>query len=434
MLRAMLRTPARFIILLLSGAICVAPALQAHAQAGGAPPDSVSKPVDTPSGTSSTPADAIAPADTVAQRDIFDILKHNILHRPYTPHAQERREGLHWSLLPTFSYNTVYGFAVGAMVAVAGQRGGPDSHYSSAKLGANYASSGQKQAYLRGDLYSKSEHYLLVPDLRWLETDRKTWGLGSFDSDQQKYPMSYTLSRAYVTFYRRTVGPVYLGVGYHYDQFDKIVDERANKGEDTPFTIYSGGAIARTVASGISGNLLVDKRDNEVTPTRGMYLSTSYRAYRKDAGSDSDWNELWADLRMYTRLPHSDRNVLGVWLYGWGTTDKPPYLDLPSTGWDTYGRGSRGYVHGRIRGADQLYAEAEYRRVLTANGLLGAVVFANAISTRETPSSNFENPDPGAGLGLRFRLNKHSRANLCVDHGWGLNGSHSWDLSMNESF
>jgi hypothetical protein len=34
------------------------------------------------------------------------------------------------------------------------------------------------------------------------------------------------------------------GVGYHYDQFKKIVDERANKGEDTPFTIYSGGALA----------------------------------------------------------------------------------------------------------------------------------------------------------------------------------------------
>jgi len=65
---------------------------------------------------------------------------------------------------------------------------------------------------------------------------------------------------------------------------------------------------------------------------------------------------------------------------------------------------------------------------------LGAVAFVNGLSTRETASSKFESPDPGAGLGLRIRLNKHSRANLCIDHGWGLGGSQSWQLSMNEAF
>jgi len=422
---------------MISGALSIASISAVHAQTGGsAAPDSTIAPADSAAATTPptyvAPANTVAPPDTVEQIDVFDVLSHNILHHPKKPHTP--RTGLHWAILPTLSYNSVYGVAVGAMVAVAGQRGGPDGHYSSAKLGANYSDRGQKQVYLRGDLFSKSENWLFVPDLRWLDTDRKTWGLGSFDPDQQKYPMSFVLSRIYATLYRRTVGPVYLGAGYLYDQFNHIDDERAKQGEDTPFTIYSGGLVPKTVAAGFSANLLVDKRDNEVTPTRGMYLSTSWRDYLKDAGSDTDWTELWADLRLYTRLPHSDRNVLGVWLYGWGTTDKPPYLDLPSAGWDTYGRGSRGYVHGRIRGQDQVYGEIEYRRVLTANGLLGAVGFVNALSTRETASSNFESPDPAAGLGLRFRLNKHSRANLCVDHGWGLSGSHSWDLSMNESF
>ena len=420
---------------MISVALCVALAFDvAHSQTG-APPDSVPGP-DSPSGASAAPVNSGASADTVAavpQRAIFEVLGHHILHKPYKPETA-RRTGLHWALLPTLSYNTVYGTAIGAMVAVAGQRAGPDGHYSSLKLGANYATSGQVQVYLRGDYWSSGENWLFAPDLRWLDTNRKTWGLGSFDPDQQKFPMSYVLGRAYMTVYRRTVGPVYLGAGYHYDQFKKIVDERANKGEDTPFTIYSGGALTQTVASGFSANLLVDKRDNEVTPTRGMYLGTSYRAYLESAGSDSDWNEMWAELRAYTRLSQTDRNVLGVWLYGWGTTDKPPYLNLPSTGWDLYGRGARGYVHGRIRGQDQLYGEIEYRRVLTANGLLGAVVFANAISTKETASSNFESPDPAAGVGLRIRLNKHSRANLCIDYGQGQNGSHSWNLAMNEAF
>ena len=414
------------IIVFIAGTCCAAPMHHtARAQSASADSDSVV--------TNIAPVNTIAPVDTVPQRDVFDVLRHEILRKPYRPPTQHS-PGLHWSILPTLSYNSVYGVAVGAMIAVAGQRGGPDSHYSSAKLGANYSDRGQKQVYLRGDLFSKSEGWLFVPDLRWLDTDRKTWGLGSFDADQQKYPMSFVLSRIYATLYRRTVGQVYIGAGYRYEQFAKIKDERANQGEETPFTTYSGGAVAKTVAAGFSANLLVDTRDNEVTPTRGAYLSTSWRDYLKSAGSDTDWTELWAELRLYSRLPHTDRNVLGLWLYGWGTTDKPPYLDLPSSGWDTFGRGARGYVHGRIRGQDQLYGEVEYRRTLTANGLLGAVAFANAISTKETTSSNFENPDPGAGLGLRFRLNKHSRANLCIDHGWGLSGSHSWELSMNETF
>ncbi len=422
----------RHLTFIISGALLLALGFEtAVAQSGSTAPDSVSTAVPT----SVAPADT-TPADTVAtevpQRDIFDVLSHDILHRPRK--HKERHEGLHWALLPTFSYNTVYGFALGAMVAVAGQRGGEHSHYSSMRLGGNYSTEGQKQVYVRGDMFSPHERFLLQTDLRYLDTDRKTWGLGSFSTDQQKYPMSFILSRAYGTVYVRTVGQLFLGIGYNYDQFGDIVDERANKGEDTPFTDYSGGAVTKTVASGPSVNLLIDSRDNEVTPSSGCYLGTSYREYLTELGSDSDWTELWAELRLYTRLRHTERNVLGLWLYGWGTNDKPPYLNLPSSGWDLHGRGARGYVHGRIRGQDQLYAETEFRRTLTANGLLGAVVFVNAISTRATVSSDFESPDVGYGLGVRFRLNKHSRANLCVDHGWGLDGSQSTQMSMNEAF
>jgi hypothetical protein len=420
-------------ILLVSGALSFAPGFHAaQAQSGSAAPDSVSA-------TSIASTGSAAPADTIAagvpQRDIFDVFKHDILRRPEKPQGTAKsRTGLHWAILPTLSYNTVYGAAVGVMLSGAGQRGDEDGRYSAVSLSANYSSTGQKQALLRGDLFSSGENYLLKPDFRYLDTDRKTWGLGSFSPDQEKYPMSFTLMRASATLYRRMMGPVFAGVGYHYDQFNNIVDERANKGEETPFTIYSGGALTRTVASGFSANLLADTRDNEVTPSSGYYLSAIFRDYLTGVGSDSDWRELWGELRLYTKLPRSPRNVLAIWLYAWGTSDKPPYLNLPSTGWDVLGRGARGYVHGRIRGQDQLYAEAEYRRVLTANGLLGAVAFVNAISTKETASSNFENPDAGGGIGLRIRLNKHSRANLCIDHGWGLNGSQSWQLAMNEVF
>ena len=54
-----------------------------------------------------------------------------------------------------------------------------------------------------------------------------------------------------------------------------------------------------------------------------------------------------------------------------------PYLDLPATALDTYGRTARGYSEGQFRGERLAYGQAEYRATLTRNGLLGMVVFLN---------------------------------------------------------
>jgi hypothetical protein len=64
-----------------------------------------------------------------------------------------------------------------------------------------------------------------------------------------------------------------------------------------------------------------------------------------------------------------------------------PYLDLPATAMDTYGRSGRGYGEGRFRG-ERL----------------------------------FDTFAPGGGLGLRLLINKHSKTNLCLDFGLGEQG------------
>src|SRR5262249_19796481 len=159
---------------------------------------------------------------------------------------------------PTFSYNPVYGVALGAMVSGAGQRGSTMARYSNLAISGNYSTQGQLQLQVRGDVFSESGNLLTKIDTRYLDTTRSTWGLGGIDSNQQEYPMSFQLIRLYGTVYRRTSGPVFVGLGYHYDEFMNIDDERARKGETTPFTEYSGPGVTRTVASGVSLNVLGD--------------------------------------------------------------------------------------------------------------------------------------------------------------------------------
>ena len=41
---------------------------------------------------------------------------------------------------------------------------------------------------------------------------------------------------------------------------------------------------------------------------------------------------------------------------------------------------------------------------------------------------------PAAGAGIRFKLNKFSGANLCIDYGIGIEGSHGVAVNLGEVF
>ena len=78
----------------------------------------------------------------------------------------------------------------------------------------------------------------------------------------------------------------------------------------------------------------------------------------------------------------------------------------------------------------------EFRDTLTRNGFLGYVAFLNMTTIdSEAPGQRlFDSFAPGVGGGLRFLLNKKSRTNLCVDYGWGKDGSHGLYLAIQEAF
>lgn len=126
---------------------------------------------------------------------------------------------------------------------------------------------------------------------------------------------------------------------------------------------------------------MYDDRKNSINPDQGYYAHVVYRSNLTFLGSGNDWSSIQIDLRHYIRLPASSGNVLAFWNFDWLTVGgKPPYLLLPSTGWDPYNNTGRGYVQGRFRGKDMVYLESEYRFGITRNGLLGGVIFANAES------------------------------------------------------
>ena len=152
-------------------------------------------------------------------------------------------------------------------------------------------------------------------------------------------------------------------------------------------------------------------------------------------GSDANWQSLLLEFRSYIKFPDNSRNILAFWSYNWFTLGgNPPYLLLPSTGWDEFSNTGRGYIQGRFRSLNMIDQEAEYRFTISRNGLFGAVVFANAETFSDVVTGKYEVISPGAGLGIRIMLNKFSRTNIALDYAWGTMGSSGFFVNLGEVF
>jgi outer membrane protein assembly factor BamA len=359
-------------------------------------------------------------------------------HRTKRIDTAAQKEGkLHISALPVAGYTLQTGFA--------GVLSSNFAFYTSEHSQANMSSvltsitySQYEQIILpvQADIWTRGNKYNIVTDWRFLKYPSQTYGLGGNTSVDSGYNINYGYLRLHQAILRSVTRDLYLGLGYDFDYFWNIkeVDPPSGPGKTTDFERY--GLTNTATASGISAHLLFDSRRNSINPEKGDYASITYRPNFTFLGSDNNWQSLLFDLRKYIPFPGRSHNVLAFWSYDWFTVGggKPPYLLLPSTGWDAYSNTARGYIQGRFRSRNLVYLESEYRFGITNNGLLGGVVFANAQSFTETNSGKFQYLIPGYGAGLRISLNKFSRTNLCIDYGWGIHGSGGFFVNLGEVF
>ena len=92
----------------------------------------------------------------------------------------------------------------------------------------------------------------------------------------------------------------------------------------------------RSVSSGQGLQLLYDSRHNSINPSGGVYANVVFRANMSPLGSDNTYQSLLIEARKYIHLSKWSDNILAFWSYNALTlSGNPPFLDLPSTGWDS---------------------------------------------------------------------------------------------------
>jgi hypothetical protein len=367
----------------------------------------------------------------IKQIDLSDVLD-NILHVVPNKKADSITSKPSFSAVPAVGYTLVSRFAV-VLSGNAAFRTGPDSRISTITASSSITQNKQITLPILSNIWSKNNDWNYVGDYRIYKYPQSTFGLGSNSSILNEDPMDYDYLQFYETALRHITGNIYLGLGYIIDDHIDVSDKGDINGTVSDYSVY--GKQSHSVASGFTVNGLLDSRDNGINPSKGAFISFEYRDNYTWLGSNTDWTSLVVDIRKYIRFPEDSENVLALWNYEWLTlSGRPAYLDLPSTQWDAYSATGRGYIQGRFRGADMVYAEAEYRYALTDDGLLGGVFFLNGESLSAAPGTKLQGIQPGFGPGLRIKLNTLSKTNISIDYGFGRQGSNGLFIDVGEIF
>ena len=398
------------------------------------------------------PADSLRPAAAPrrgrpAVADVVDVVNAAVPRLRLVPHdsltlAQGRK---FVELLPAVGYSQQTGGLVEVAADVTFQA--PRANLSSLLGALIYTAHGQSILTLTSSFWAADNRWSFVGDWRIMHYPQSTYGLGMHTSTtEQVVTMDYDYLRVYQSVLRRLAPNLYAGLGLSLDDHWNIVSRNGQRQVRT-ISHYRDGVSGRSLSVGPALSLLYDSRTNAVNPQQGLYLSAVFRPNRQNEssvgpGSRAAYQSLLLEGRAYLHPSRRSANVLAFWSYNALTLGgEPPFLDLPSTGWDMYSNLGRGYIQGRFRGKNLLYLESEYRFGLTRNRLLGGVLFANAQAVSEDAqvadepiTKRYDKVAPAVGAGLRINLNKVSRTNLAIDYARGIQGSSSLSFNVGEVF
>ncbi|MFD1255169.1 BamA/TamA family outer membrane protein [Mucilaginibacter terrae] len=379
--------------------------------------------------------------DTAGQNDLIDVFKSIFKPKAKLQAPLEQVEGrVYLSFLPTastlpdgggkmFLTSTTAGFYLGNKET---------TNLSSVTFTPYFNLKGRFGLPLRSNIWFNNNKWFLAGDTRMMIYPQDTWGLGGNTPDEARTRVDYKYVRFYQSLLRRIRSYLFAGIGYNLDYHMRI---KANQ-DDGDLQDLSGYVFGteygqNSLSSGLTLNLLYDTRNNSINPLPGCYANMVYRINSPVLGSNRVWHSVYADVRKYISLSPLNttrQNTLALWTYFWSTLDRgTPYLSLPSIGWDFYNRSGRGVEQNRYRGQSLWYSEAEYRRSITRNGILGFVLFANVTTVSEPITRQFTYFHPAGGGGLRIKFNKVTNTNIAIDYGFS-KGYSSIRLNLGEVF
>ena len=292
-----------------------------------------------------------------------------------------------------------------AVVIMPFYRLGPGSPLSNTAVAAGYTSSGSwgvgaaQSTRLRGDTM-RLDGYLGHVDVRY-----RFFGTGAASGSAGVSVPIRQAGSAFVPELLLNMGKgAFLGLRYRAIRVDTSLDS-----DSVPPQLAAIDQLSATIdSSGLGPVAVLDSRDNEMNPSRGVFAELRGNYARKSLGSDFDYETYTLAANHYRPL---GKGVLALRGYACHASGDTPLFDLCF-----FGAGSdlRGYEAGRYRDHAMFAVQGEYRFPL--RGRFGAVAFAGVGKVAPSFSDMSEQPSlPSVGAGLRWLAAETARVNLSVD-------------------
>ncbi len=312
---------------------------------------------DAQSSANAAPSQQDAQPPAVETMDVFDLWR-KLRHKEDLPAEPWDYRKPMMAFAPVIGAKPSSGALVGAAGNVAFYLGEPSTtHISSAVASVTFSTKKQTAITNRMTTFGRSDRWRLDADHRFQWTSLETNELGTSADTRTSVGARFDFFRLHHTAYYRLGPGLHAGAGLYFDNHTNI---RPSEGEDagwadSPFVQYSTAnnlPLESQTSAGTSLDLVWDTRDSFINANRGSLAKVGYRMlFDGFLGADSSWQKLTLDLRTYRQVSSSGRHGVAFWLF----TDLvvngvAPYLDLPGTGLDTYGRSARGYAEGQFRG------------------------------------------------------------------------------------
>lgn len=370
--------------------------------------------------------------------------------------------------IPLFSASPTVNFLYGIGATGSWYSGDPkDTRISNAQIGIAYTVKNQFISTMKSAIYLRHDDWILYGDWRFLISSVPGFALGTgpqgdrlasngaeFNDDPYASQSSkvqllyYDYVRVYETALRRVTDRFYMGLAYHLDYYTNVQDKELNLKAPEPVTsnfytynVTNGFSQTSSVLSGVSVNAVYDSRDNQNNPYAGRFAYIYFKYNPAFFGSSKNSSTIWMEYRDYADITHNHYNILAFWVYGnFVTSGEMPYLNLPQSGGDQFGKSGKGYINGRFKGEQIMFGEVEYRRHLFGIKnypyFFGLALFANVntAGAKEDDIKLCQYFDPAFGGGIRINVSRVPRSNVAIDYAVGFYGSQGLYLRINEAF
>ena len=351
----------------------------------------------------------------------------------YTPRTK-RHGNLYFSLFPSSVGGQNRGGLITSIMA-SFYLGDPDSTNLSNVYFLPYITfEGQYILPLRSYIWSKNNMMNFTGDYRFMKYPQETFELGAFSKPEAQSMIDYYQIRFYQNGLMNVVGDLAAGIGVQLDHYYNISQKEKYIDYTTDWESYGDSSYSVYTSVGNTFDLVFDSRGNTINPEKGWFARIAFRNNHPQIGSTRAWSSVYLDARKYFKLNKCRRQVLALWALYWTIVNGTPnYLDLPSNGWDSFGRTGRGLQRNRYRSTGMMYCEAEYRFDLSRSGLWGGVLFLNATAPSEMNKQSYPQFHPAIGTGLRFKFDKTTGNNFLLDVGFSKN-YWTWYMGLSEYF